>query len=132
MNPVYLAVLAPQFTTKKICIELPYDTGISKNRAFIVARNRIITSPQMRRIKEVYGAICNHAFKDSNYEPKKKVYLAIYVFKKDHRSDAINVLDVLCDVIKKAINVDDRYFSIVLLDWGIDPISPRIHVGVFQ
>lgn len=61
-----------------------------------------------------------------------KVWIDIYVEKPNHRGDAINVLDLVCDAVKDAIGVDDRWYSISRLDWSIVKENPRLIVGVRQ
>jgi hypothetical protein len=61
-----------------------------------------------------------------------KVWIDIYVEKPNHRGDATNVIDLVCDAVKDAIGVDDRWYSIRRLDWSIVKDNPRILVGVAQ
>jgi hypothetical protein len=61
-----------------------------------------------------------------------KVWLDILVQKTNHRGDAVNVIDLVCDGVKKAIPVDDRWFSIRRLDWEVVKANPRIFIGVGQ
>lgn len=61
-----------------------------------------------------------------------KVWIDLFVEKPDARSDAINVLDLICDAVKVAIEVDDRWFSIRRVDWSVVKFEPRIYVAVTQ
>lgn len=61
-----------------------------------------------------------------------KVWIDIFVEKPNGRSDAINVVDLVCDAVKVAIDVDDRWFAIRRLDWSIVKIDPRMIVKVSQ
>lgn len=61
-----------------------------------------------------------------------KVWIDILVVKPNHRSDAINLVDVLCDCIKKAINIDDNFFSIKKVDWIVNKSSPEIIIAIGQ
>lgn len=61
-----------------------------------------------------------------------KVYLDILVQKSNHRGDAINVVDLVCDAVKDAIGVDDRWFCIRGLDWEISKADPVVIVGISQ
>ena len=38
----------------------------------------------------------------------------------------------MCDAIKKAIKIDDRWFCIRRLDWEIIKTNPKLYVGVGQ
>lgn len=61
-----------------------------------------------------------------------KVYIDLLVQKPDHRGDAINVIDLVCDGIKRGIGVDDRWFCIRRLDWQIVKQDPRLWIGIGQ
>lgn len=61
-----------------------------------------------------------------------KVWIDILVQKPDHNGDAVNVIDLVCDAIKEAIGVDDRWFSIRRLDWQIVKMDPQIYIGIGQ
>lgn len=61
-----------------------------------------------------------------------KLWIDLFVQKSNHRGDAINVVDLVCDAVKDAAGVDDRWFSIRRLDWQIVKHNPRIYVGIGQ
>jgi len=61
-----------------------------------------------------------------------KVWIYIYVQKPDARGDAVNVVDFVCDAVKDAIDIDDRWFCIRRLDWEIVKQDPQIYIGVGQ
>jgi hypothetical protein len=61
-----------------------------------------------------------------------KVWIDIMVEKPDMRGDAINVIDLVCDAIKDAIGVDDRWYCIRRLDWQVIKKEPQIIIGVGQ
>lgn len=61
-----------------------------------------------------------------------KVWLDILVQKPNHKGDGVNVVDLVCDAVKRAIPVDDRWYSIRRLDWQIVKENPRLFVGVGQ
>lgn len=61
-----------------------------------------------------------------------KVWLSFFVQKNDHKSDAVNVVDTLCDAIKVALDVDDRWFSIDMVDWEVKKKEPYIYVKIGQ
>ena len=60
-----------------------------------------------------------------------KIWLMIMVYKPDMNLDAINVLGMIADGIKRGIRVDDNVFSAVV-DWKIDTDDPRIMITVMQ
>ncbi len=61
-----------------------------------------------------------------------KIWIHIMVYKPDMRLDAINVLGMICDGIKRGIKVDDNVFSAVV-DWElVAKGSERIEIRVEQ
>lgn len=63
---------------------------------------------------------------------QNKVWLDIFVQKKNQRGDAVNFVDLVCDGVKRAMPVDDRWFSIRRLDWQVVKSNPKIFIGVGQ
>lgn len=63
---------------------------------------------------------------------ENKVWIDIFVQKDNHKGDAINLVDLVCDAVKKAIDVDDRWFSIRRVDWEIVKSEPHVFVGIGQ
>lgn len=61
-----------------------------------------------------------------------KVWIDLFVQKPDHRGDAVNVVDLVCDALKDGIGVDDRWFSIRRVDWEIVKADPHVFVGFGQ
>lgn len=61
-----------------------------------------------------------------------KVWIDILVQKPNHRGDAINVVDLVCDAVKDAVPVDDRWFCIRRLDWEIVKDDPQLIIGIGQ
>jgi hypothetical protein len=63
---------------------------------------------------------------------QNKIWLDIFVQKPDHRGDAINVLDLVADALKKAIEIDDRWFSVRRIDWEVVKENPKLFIGIGQ
>jgi hypothetical protein len=63
---------------------------------------------------------------------RAKLYLDVMVEKPNHEGDAVNVVDLVCDAVKDAIDLDDRWYSIRRLDWVISKRAPRLMVGLGQ
>jgi len=118
---------------KSIVIEIPFDSNILKNKTFGVVRGRIYVHNHSKKIKKVIEDVCRRACVEKNVAfAKQKIWLKVMVEKPDMRSYAINVIDVLCDGIKKGIGVDDRWFAIKELDFKINKENPRILFEVSQ
>jgi len=98
--------------------------GLSKNRKFTVAPStgRIITSRESRDTELEVMLACLDAANAAGVTlplPTRKIWVALMVEKTTPRSDAINVIDLVCDGVKKAIEVDDRWFALYRVDWRI-------------
>jgi len=61
-----------------------------------------------------------------------KVWLDILVQKPNHKGDAVNFVDLVCDAVKRAIPVDDRWYCIRRVDWQIVKENPMIYIGIGQ
>lgn len=61
-----------------------------------------------------------------------KIWIDMLVQKPNHRGDAINVVDLVCDAVKDAVPVDDRWFCIRRLDWEIVKEDPQLIIGIGQ
>lgn len=61
-----------------------------------------------------------------------KVWIDMLVQKTNHKGDAINVIELVCDGIKEGLGVDDRWFCIRRLDWQIVKTDPQIIIGIGQ
>ena len=60
------------------------------------------------------------------------LYLGIHVDKPDHRTDALNALDLVADAIQDGLKLDDRWFVLSALTWGVSPGFPMIYAGIGQ
>ena len=63
---------------------------------------------------------------------QNKLWIDIYVQKPRQNGDAVNFVDMVCDAVKDAIPLDDRWYSIRSVDWQIVKHEPMIFVGVGQ
>lgn len=63
---------------------------------------------------------------------RAKVWIDLLVQKSNHKGDAINVIELVCDGIKEGLGVDDRWFCIRRLDWQIVKTDPQIIIGIGQ
>lgn len=110
----------------KIAFDFPLDWNLSKNKKFI-GRTKKVLSKDYREIRDSLEWFVRFKTKDLKFD-KKKIWVIIKVTKKNNVGDCVNLIEGVCDAIKKAINIDDRYFS-VICDWLIgekDNINIRI------
>ena len=63
---------------------------------------------------------------------QNKIWIGLMVEKSNHRGDAINVVDLVCDGVKKALPVDDRWFCLSYVDWAINKRAPHIYIQIAQ
>jgi hypothetical protein len=121
----------PEFAWS-VTFSVPYNQNVSKNARWrLGSRGVVYTTESVRKLdaeiqREVLRAL------DGRRLVQNKVWLSFFVEKPDHKSDAINVVDTLCDAIKKAVEVDDRWFSIRQLDWAIKKRDPHIIISIAQ
>lgn len=119
----------------QIRVSVPFDWAASKNHIFALRR---VGHVALRREAVNYKNALILTIKASLNRPPKikvvqnKVWLDIFVQKSNHRGDAANFVDLICDAVKEAIGVDDRWFSIRHLDWEICKDNPRIFVAIGQ
>lgn len=118
----------------RLRLEIPHTADFSKNKAFFVANGRFVSTGSKKRLLRDLEFITRAALNASGavFKNREKVWLNILVEKLNHRRDAINVIDILCDGIKKGLGIDDRYYCIDKLDWCITPSNPKIIVEIFQ
>ena len=114
---------------------LPYDSYLSKNRSIKINKQGLIyKDPKHKKIQEDIYWILKGLTHKNGYSKcptdGHKILLKIHFYKPRVNCDAVNILYGLCDAIKKAIDVDDKWFSIHGLDWSIDKKNPRIDLMI--
>lgn len=114
-------------------VAVPFSYAASKNALYTNSRNgghRFMRKKSRALLESISSAISSAV--DMSKVVHNKVWVDIFVQKPDHRGDAINVVDLVCDGIKDAIPVDDRWFCIRRLDWEVCKIEPKIYIGIGQ
>lgn len=114
------------------CVRLtfPFDYGMSKNAIWRTnGKGHIHLRKESNEIRQAMAlAFSQH----KSQVVQAKLWIDILVQKPNHRGDAVNVVDMVCDAIKDGIGLDDRWFSIRRLDWQIVKANPNIIVGIAQ
>ena len=111
---------------------IPFNYAASKNHAWSrAARGHVFLRREHKDLRDalVYRL---RAAMPGRTVVEDRVWLDILVQKPDHRGDAVNVLDMVCDAVKEATGVDDRWYCVRRLDWQIVKQEPRLYVGVGQ
>ena len=120
----------------EIKINLPYSNLLSKNRIISVGRgrssfgkSRVWVNNDVEDMRQIITLMIKKLITTQWYQ--SKVYLTIIVGKPHHRGDAVNVIDNLCDCVKHAIGIDDKWFSIAKLDWFVTN-KPYVYLEIQQ
>lgn len=115
---------------RKLRVAVPFNWAWSKNAVWRTGRGgHVYARRESNAVRDALAARIRNAG-ERFYQGK--LYVDIFVEKPNHRGDAINVVDVVCDAVKDATGVDDRWYSILGLDWSIVKSEPRIIVGIGQ
>jgi hypothetical protein len=113
-------------------IAIPFDYALSKNKMYGRARTGQVflraegKAMRMLLVNSVRRALCAQRIAHN------KLWIDLFVEKPDHTGDAVNVVDVVCDAIKEAIPLDDRWYAIRRLDWAIEKEDPMLSIGIGQ
>ena len=100
-------------------IAIPFTLDSSKNRRWSnTGRGHVFLTKCVRQFEANLVANLRQSLRDIPVK-HAKTWVSIFVQKPNHKSDAINTVDTICDAIKKAIGVDDRWFCIERVDWEI-------------
>lgn len=113
-------------------VALPFSWSGSKNHIFTnTARGHVFMRDQARAYRaELTARIARSV--DLADVRQNKLWIDIFVQKPNHRGDATNFVDMVCDAIKDAILLDDRWFSVRSVDWQIVKDQPMLYVGLGQ
>lgn len=116
-------------------IALPFSYVSSKNAAYGYRSHRggktKYLKPEHKKYRDSIAFMLKNAVKPVKIKTHK-VWIDIYVEKPNHYGDAVNVVDTVCDAVKLAIPIDDRWYSIRKLDWSINKVNPQLFVGIGQ
>lgn len=116
-------------------VAFPFSYGLSKNRLWSMASggSHVFMRQEIRNTKQALALIVQSAVKAGQIQfMPGKVWLDILIQKPNHKGDAVNLVDFICDAVKVGIGVDDRWFSIRRLDWEIVKTDPKIFIGIGQ
>lgn len=115
-----------------IRLAFPFSWAGSKNHLFTTTRTG---HTFLRDEARYYRTLITAAFIKATREQEianNKLWIDIYVQKPNHRGDAANFLDLVCDAIKDAIPLDDRWYSVRGIDWQITKDEPMLYIGIGQ
>ncbi len=113
---------------------LPFSWAASKNSIYgrmSDIKKRTFIRAESRNYRDAITLLTKQAMKGVDLK-HDKLWLDIFVEKPNQRGDAVNVIDLVCDAIKRAIPIDDRWYSIRRLDWEINKNNPHLFIGLSQ
>lgn len=113
-------------------VMVPFSYATSKNHIYALRNQGHLFLRKESRAKrqEITLTICDGL--SDRKVAHNKLWIDILVQKPNHRGDAINVVDLVCDAVKDAVPVDDRWFCIRRLDWEIVKEEPQLIIGIGQ
>ncbi len=113
--------------------KFPFSPASSKNNVWSLARGsgHVFKRKQSREYQDAVAHKVRSVIRGQKIY-QNKIWIDIFVQKPNHKSDAINVVDVICDGLKIGLGVDDRWFCIRQVDWEIAKNDPQIFVGIYQ
>ncbi len=109
---------------------ISWDAGLSKNELYGRKPGAIFLRDRARKLKQ--AIISMVVLKTGGRWPVGKIWVDIIVQKDSQKADAVNVVDILCDAIKDGIGVDDKWFSLGLVDWEVSKIAPKIVFQIYR
>ena len=113
-------------------IAVPFSWSGSKNHIFSnTASGHTFMRDEARYYRHAITERLRSNFNEQDLRINK-LWIDIFVQKPSNRGDATNFLDLVCDAIKDAIPLDDRWYSVQSIDWQIVKHNPMIYVGIGQ
>lgn len=117
-----------------IGVAIPFDYSLSKNHIWSLrSKGHVYLRQEARKAREYIAWMIKDALNKSKRKlVQAKLWIDIFIQKPDHRGDAVNFLDLICDAIKDATGLDDKWYCIRRLDWQIVKEKPLIYIGISQ
>jgi len=113
-------------------VGVPFTYAASKNHIYTKRLSgHLALRREAKALRTAIAASLRRALSDQKVA-HNKVWIDILIQKPDHRRDAVNVVDLVCDAVKNAVPGDDRWLSIRRLDWEIVKDAPMLFIGIGQ
>lgn len=113
-------------------IKIPFTYAFSKNHIYSLrGHGHVALRQESKAMRDGVTQLFREAVRDQRIY-NNKLWIEVLAEKPNHRGDAINIVDLVCDGIKTAIDIDDRWFAIWRLDWAIEKNDPQIYIGIGQ
>ena len=113
-------------------IAVPFSYAASKNHVWTSKdRDHVRSRARSRAFRASITSMVSAALVGRRVAVNK-LWIDIRVQKPDHKGDAVNVVDLVCDAVKDATGLDDRWYSLRSVDWEIVKGAPMLFVGIGQ
>lgn len=113
-------------------ISVPFSYAISKNHIYALRQmGHVALRRESKEKRQEIGLMIRRSL-GRNRIVQHKLWIDLLVQKPNHKGDAVNVVDLVCDALTKAVGLDDRWFCIRKLDWQIVKTDPRLFIGIGQ
>jgi Holliday junction resolvase RusA-like endonuclease len=113
--------------------KIPFSFALSKNHVWSMARGggHVFKREQARKYQDFIALKAKECTRGLTIY-RNKIWIDLFVQKPNHKGDAINIVDSVCDGLKVGLGIDDRWFCIRQLDWEIAKDDPQVFVKIFQ
>lgn len=116
----------------KIGIIVPFSWSGSKNAIFALRRQgHVALRRQANEYRDAIIASLKSALRGRRIY-QNKLWIDIFVEKSNHKGDAVNFVDLVCDAVKVATDLDDRWYCLRSVDWSIAKSDPNLFICVGQ
>ncbi len=113
-------------------VAFPFSWAGSKNRIYsVVPKGHVALRRTAKEFRSGLTTMVKNSVKGQRIA-QNKLWIDIFVQKPNHKGDATNFLDLICDAIKDATDLDDRWYSVRGINWQIAKRDPMIYVGLGQ
>jgi hypothetical protein len=115
-----------------IRVSVPFSYAASKNHIWTQRqRDPVARRADSRAFRANLTAVLKAAVGDRRIA-QNKLWIDIKAQKPNHKGDAVNMVDLVCDAVKDATKLDDRWYSLRMVDWEIVKGEPLLFVGIGQ
>lgn len=114
-----------------VWVRIPFSYAWSKNAVWRVGKGHVYMRPAVKQRRAELAEQVKRAVVGAPLV-KAKVWISIHVQKPNHKGDAVNFVDFVCDSVKDGLGLDDRWFSINSVDWEVVKRNPKISIGFGQ
>lgn len=116
----------------KVSITVPFAWTGSKNAIWAMrSKGHVALRRESAAYRDAIIAALRPALRGITIR-QNKLWLDIFVEKNNHKGDAVNFVDLVCDAVKVATDLDDRWFCIRNLDWSIVKHEPNLMISISQ